>query len=262
MMNLLKRRAKAAGSAKDKEDKKIFRHELKYLINEGERELLKIRMQPLFQLDPHAQNGEYMIRSLYFDDYWHSSYEEKEMGILERKKYRIRIYDCKDHSIHLERKRKSGQYIYKESAALTRAETERILQGEYDFLLHHSQPLCQEFYVECISNVMRPRVIVDYEREPYIMKDGTVRVTFDKDVRAAILGQDLFDDTLPSIPVLEPGKTVMEVKFTEFLPEIVRNTILPSAAEYTALSKYVLCCEKTGYLHGFGYWENTEGERI
>lgn len=238
---------------------KPFRHELKFLINEGERELLKTRMRPLFQLDPHAVDGQYLIRSLYFDDYWNSAYEEKDMGVMERQKYRIRIYNCKEDVIHLERKRKSGQYIFKESARLTREEVERILRSDYAFLLHHPAPLCREFYVECVSHVMRPRVIVDYDREPFIMEAGTVRVTFDNDVRAAILREDIFDPDLPTLPVLEPGKTVMEVKFTEFLPDIVRNTILPSAAEYTALSKYVLCYEKTRYLHGFDYWAESEG---
>ena len=71
---------------------KPFRHELKFLINEGERELLKTRMRPLFQLDPHAVDGQYLIRSLYFDDYWNSAYEEKDMGVMERQKYRIRIF--------------------------------------------------------------------------------------------------------------------------------------------------------------------------
>lgn len=238
---------------------KPFRHELKFLINEGECELLKTRMRPLFQLDPHAVDGQYLIRSLYFDDYWNSAYEEKDMGVMERQKYRIRIYNCQDDVIHLERKRKSGPYIYKESAKLTRDEVERILCGKYAFLLQHPAPLCREFYVECMSQVMRPRVIVDYDREPFIMEAGTVRVTFDRDIRAAILREDIFDPALPTLPVLEAGKLVMEVKFTEFLPDIVRNTILPSAAEYTALSKYVLCYEKTRYLHGFDYWEESEG---
>ena len=39
------------------------------------------------------KNGGYLIRSLYFDDYWNSAYEEKESGVLMRKKYRIRIYN-------------------------------------------------------------------------------------------------------------------------------------------------------------------------
>ncbi|HBP25267.1 MAG TPA: transporter [Oribacterium sp.] len=241
---------------------KPFRHELKYLISEGEREQLKTRMRFLFHLDSHASGGSYMIRSLYFDDYWNSAYEEKSMGVMERQKYRIRIYNAMDSTIRLERKRKSGSYIQKEAAKLTRDEVEHILTGEYGFLLHHREPLCQEFYVECVSHVMRPRVIVDYDREPFIMEPGTVRVTFDNNVRAAILGENLFDPALPTLPVLEPGKTIMEVKFTEFLPEIVRNTILPSAAEATALSKYVLCYEKTQYLHGFSYWKDNGGQDL
>ena len=38
-----------------------------------------------------------------------------------------------------------------------------------------------------MTNVMRPRVIVDYEREPWVYDTGTVRLTFDSNVRAAKL---------------------------------------------------------------------------
>ncbi len=64
-----------------------------------------------------------------------SAYEEKEAGVLLRKKYRIRIYDNSDRIIKLERKKKYGSWIYKEDAALTRAEFEKILAGDYEFLL-------------------------------------------------------------------------------------------------------------------------------
>ena len=67
---------------------------------------MELRMKHLLKKDPHASDGGYMIRSLYFDDYWNSAYEEKESGILMRKKYRIRIYDYSDRSIKLERKKK------------------------------------------------------------------------------------------------------------------------------------------------------------
>lgn len=234
-----------------------YRHELKYLISYGEKAALETRMRPILQMDPHAGNGGYFIRSLYFDDYWHSAYEEKEAGVLLRKKYRIRIYDSSDRIIKLERKKKFGSWIYKEDAVLTRAEFEKILAGEYAFLLQSEQNLCREFYYECVSQLLRPRVIVDYEREPWIMDEGTVRITFDKDVRAAVGGYDIFDKTLPALPVLEPGKLIMEVKFTEFLPGILRSLLPPASQEYTAVSKYVLCCDKTAYQHGFGYWQET-----
>lgn len=239
------------------EPKEQYRHELKYLISWADKAELAVRMAAFFQPDPHAKNGSYFIRSLYFDDYWNSAYEEKDAGVLLRKKYRIRIYNYSDSSIRLERKKKFDSYIYKESAPLTRQQLDAILAGDYGFLLHSPYNLCQEFYTECVCNVLRPRVIVDYDREPWILDAGTVRVTFDMDVRAAVGSWDIFDKKLAVLPVLEPGKLVMEVKFTEFLPQIVRDLLPPRAQELTAVSKYVLCCDKTAYLHGFGYWQES-----
>lgn len=232
-----------------------YRNEWKYVISQAEKEVLKLRMKQVFQMDPNAGASGYMIRSLYFDDYWDSAFEEKEAGVFARKKYRVRIYNCSDKSIKLERKKKAGSYIYKESAPLTREELGRILSGDYGFLLKSSVPLLQEFYVECVSHMLRPRVIVDYEREPYIMEAGTVRLTFDSHVRAAVMKNDMFDPDLPAIETMEPGRLIMEVKFTEFLPQLVRELLPPRASEFTAVSKYVLCYEKTRYLHGWGYWE-------
>lgn len=231
-----------------------YRNEWKYLIDTAQKELICQRLAPVMELDKHAKDGGYMLRSLYFDDYYHSAYEEKDAGVLQRKKYRIRIYNCSDRSIKLERKKKFGAYIFKEAASLTRDEVYKILDGEYEFLLHSDQPLCREFYVECMSNVMRPRTIVDYDRQPWILDAGTVRLTFDMDVRAAVGSFDIFDPSLPTLNVLEPGKCVMEVKFTEFLPQFVREILPDRASEFTAVSKYVLCYEKTEYMNSFKYW--------
>ena len=95
-----------------------------------------------------------------------------------------------------------------------------------------------------------------------IMDEGTVRITFDSDVRAAVGSYDIFDPSLPTLPVLEPGKLVMEVKFTEMLPQIVRDLLPPNAQEFTAVSKYVLCYEKSQYLHGFEYWNETQERKL
>ena len=124
-----------------------------------------------------------------------------------------------------------------------------------NFALHSPYSLCREFYIECVSNMMRPRTIVDYDRVPWIMDTGTVRITFDCDVRAAVGGYDIFDPTLATLPVLEPGKLVMEVKFTEAASRKSYEIFCHrQSAEFTAVSKYVLCYEKTRYLNGFEYW--------
>lgn len=62
-----------------------YRHELKYLISWADKAELTARMSPILKLDPHATNGGYFIRSLYFDDYWNTAYEEKDAGVLLRR---------------------------------------------------------------------------------------------------------------------------------------------------------------------------------
>lgn len=221
-----------------------YRHELKYFINKPDWALLRARMMGMIPRDPNAgPDGEYMIRSLYFDDYWNSSYDEKEMGILLRRKYRIRLYNYSDRRILLERKNKVGQYILKESAPLTRWETEALIDGDYGFLKNSRENLKQEFYYECTSRLMRPRVVVDYDREPFALEPGDVRITFDKHVRAGFGAFNLFDRSAAAMEVLPGDRMIMEVKFTTFLPSLVRKLLPPRSSIMTAASKYVLGCD-------------------
>ncbi len=226
----------------------IYRHEWKYLISHKEAELLKLRLKPLLKLDPHAGEEGYEIRSLYFDDYSNSAYVQKLMGVYSRKKWRIRIYNYSDEKISLERKKKSGNYIYKESADLTRSEVEKIIDCDFGFLMEKEKNLYKEFYAECVFNVLRPKVIVDYNRIPMIMDAGTVRITFDNEVCAAVGGFDIFDTTLPKLPAQEPDKEVLEVKYTEFLPEVVKQFLPTNGQEFVAFSKYVACYEAAHHL--------------
>ncbi len=219
-----------------------YRHELKYLINHPDWALLRMRLSTLMVPDPNAgPTGEYTVRSLYFDDYRQTAYHDKEQGVLTRCKYRIRVYNCSSRSIRLERKTKYGQYIHKESAPMTLRQVGCVLDGEYEALLEGDHTLLKEFYFECTSNLMRPRVMVDYDREPFIMEAGDVRITFDKHVRAGLGTFSLLDPGLPTCDVIPGDKMILEVKFTAFLPGIIRQLLPLGASDFTAASKYVLC---------------------
>lgn len=232
-------------------EKNLFRHELKYLISLSEKDLLVTGLKGLMKRDTNANGGKYKIRSLYFDDYFHSAYEDKMQGYYNRKKYRIRFYDDDDRFIRLECKLKKDSYICKKSTVLTREETEWILDGNFHFLLKKSDPLCHEFYYQCTSCFMRPCVIVDYEREPFIHTAGDVRITFDTDVRSAMLTNDFFRSDLACNYVMEAGKAILEVKFTEFLPKLVRDALHLHASELTAFSKFTACFEATTAFYAF-----------
>ncbi len=208
---------------------------------------MKKRLLPFMEMDSHAKNGQYTIRSLYFDDYWNSAYEEKIMGVEDRQKWRIRIYNYSDASIKLERKKKNGNYIHKDSAPLSREEYDRILAGDYEFLLSSRFPLCQEFYYECMVKLQRPKVIVDYERTPLIRAEGDVRITFDQDVRGGVFHYDIFDPNLPVAGILEPNQMVLEVKFTEMIPAVIKELLPLDGQQFSAISKYTLCCDRMFY---------------
>lgn len=226
-----------------------FRHELKHLINYLDHALIRRRLQSLLASDAHVDSdGSYFVRSLYFDDYYNTAYNDKYAGVQNRAKYRIRIYNNSDQVINLEKKNKRGSYNHKQSARLTKDQVYGILAGDYSVLLQGSNDLLRIFYHECVSNLMRPRVIVDYEREPYIMEAGDVRITFDKHVRAGVECFDIFDPEIPTVETLEPGLLILEVKFTEFLPSVLRKILPSNASDYMALSKFILCCDKTDHL--------------
>ncbi len=225
-----------------------YRHELKYLISHADLALVRARIWPLLKNDEHVtERGVYTVRSLYFDDYGNTAYNDKLQGGTERQKFRIRIYNGSDEVIHLEHKTKWCAYTHKESVGLSRRQVEEILQGRYGDLLRCPDPLYAVFYHECRTKMLRPRVMIDYEREPYVMQAGSVRITFDTHIRAAIGGWDIFDDRLATLEVLDPGLLVMEVKFTEFLPSIVQQALPQHATDYSAVSKYTLACDNTLY---------------
>lgn len=229
-----------------------YRHEFKYLINYQEYLLIRSRVRNILPVDSNADgDGTYTVRSLYFDDYNNSSYYDKYAGILKRAKHRIRIYNYSDQRINYEKKNKHGQYNHKQTALITKEQFYSTLRGDYKYLLNSKSELLHRLYYECTVNLLRPRIIVDYEREPYILAAGDVRLTFDKNIRAGIDGFDIFDKDIPTVETMDPGTLVMEVKYTEFLPNIVRNILNSSTALYVESSKYILCCDKMLHTRGF-----------
>ena len=183
-----------------------FRHELKFLISESEEKALQERWKPIISYDKHAGPTGYTIRSLYFDDYYEAALYDKLAGVNERQKYRIRIYDGRDDVIRLERKEKVGQYINKTGASLTLRELESLFCGNTSEFLSRSEKLCQDFYLEIVTNGLHPVVLVDYERVPFVFPYGDVRVTFDEHVRAgAWAGGTCFPPQTP--PASRPRST-------------------------------------------------------
>ena len=223
---------------------KQYRHELKYIISEGEHKLLATRIKACLKQDYYASlsGGEYLIRSLYFDDPFDSALWEKASGVGSRDKFRIRIYNYSDSAIKLERKHKEGQYIKKDSVSISREDCDEILRGKFECLKRNSDPFAMQFYGIFVSNHLRPKVLVDYTREPYVFPAEDVRITFDKNVRTALRCTDLFNPNVVTYPVWDLNNCmILEVKFNESLPLYVQELLTLGSSQRTAASKYVFC---------------------
>jgi len=223
-------------------NKKVFRHEFKYFINYFEYEILRRKLKLVLKNDKFAdENGDYHIRSLYFDDIHNTALYEKQSGVLTRKKYRIRIYNLKDDVIKLEKKERKGQFIYKTSVSITKDEYQKIVSNDIEFMRDSNEPLLSEFYFDIIAFKYKPNVIVDYIREAYILDINNIRITFDKALQTGLYNVDIFDKDIATVDVIEEPKMILEVKYDHFLPDYIRHLIQISSSQRWAISKFVMC---------------------
>ncbi len=217
-----------------------YRHEYKHEITLSDVITLRQRLQAVAQPDPHAVNGRYMIRSLYFDNLSDQALREKLDGINNREKFRLRYYNKDTSLIHLEKKSKRNGLGTKESAAVTAAEAQSLIDGNCDWMAHSSQPLIQELHRKMTTGLLRPKTIVDYIREPYLFTSGNVRVTIDYDIRTGLWCTDFLRPDCITIPVSD-NPVILEVKWDAYLPDVIRTAVQLDNRHAGAFSKYAAC---------------------
>ena len=169
-----------------------YRHEWKHVLNTGDLLILRQRLRAVMESDPHAIDGKYYIRSLYFDN-------------LDDKALR-----------------------------------EKIVDGDIDWMLGSDHPLIQELYCKMRYQGMRPKTIVDYTREPFIFRPGNVRVTLDYDIRTGLGCTDFLNPDAVTIPAGD-APILVEVKWDEFLPSIIRDLVSIPDRRVGSFSKYAQC---------------------
>lgn len=215
-----------------------YRHELKYDIDYSAYLALRSRIRAVMKPDEHTgENGKYLIRSIYFDNYTDKALREKIDGAAKREKFRIRWYNDDLSFVTLEKKMKVNNLTRKIDARWSETELRKFIAGDYSFMMSHPAELTRELYVKMQTQQLKPRVVVSYTREPYIFTAGNVRVTFDNEIRSSLFSSDFL--SAPDIEVTEePGHTILEVKYDDFLPEIISCLIQSDDCRQTAFSKY------------------------
>ena len=218
-----------------------YRNELKHIINAGDRAAICATMRAIATLDPHArERGFYTIRSLYFDNVADKALREKLDGVNEREKFRIRYYDGNTSVIHLEKKVKRGGLGYKVSCSLTAEEAQKIVDGDTLWMASDRRGLVVELYAKMKSQGLRPKTIVDYERIPFVYGPGNVRVTIDFNIRTGLSCTDFLNPNSVTIPASN-NDIILEVKWDDYLPTVIRHAVQLKGRRQTAFSKYAQC---------------------
>lgn len=228
-------------------EEKKYRHELKHAISLADMLAIRARMRAVATPDPHARDGKYYIRSLYFDNASDKALREKIDGVNSREKFRIRFYNFDPSLIHLEKKSKLNGLGTKYSAKLTAAEVQSLIDycncsdGSIDWMAEaEERPLVQELYLKMRYQGLRPKTLVDYTREPFIFAPGNVRVTLDYDLRTGLRSTDFLNPNAITIPAGE-SPIILEVKWDAYLPDIIRDAVETPSTRVQAFSKYAEC---------------------
>lgn len=217
-----------------------FRHEIKHEVSPLDLLILRQRLGAVMTPDVHARDGQYKIRSLYFDSLDDKALWEKLDGISVREKYRIRYYNGDKSLIHLERKYKCGGLGDKDFTVITEEQAQRIAKGEIHWMAESRDTVILGFYTRLRSQGLSAKVIVDYTRVPFVYAPGNVRVTLDYDIRTALRCTDFLNPNCPTVPV--PGSPcILEVKWDSFLPDVIRHAVQLEDRHATAYSKYAAC---------------------
>lgn len=219
-----------------------FRHEKKHYINIADYYSIRTRLKYIAGTDKFAgADGTYKIRSLYFDTPANKALIEKLESFNHREKFRIRFYNDDPSYIKLEKKSKTNGLCLKRSAPLTREQCEQLLRGDIAWLAGAGHELLVELYAKMKHQLLRPKTVVDYRREAYIFEPGNIRITIDRDISSGLFSRDLFNPNLPTVGIIHGGYIVLEVKYDEFLPEIIQDIIQTNQRRSTAISKYAAC---------------------
>lgn len=221
-----------------------YRHEYKYPLTNGQMLFENAKISGLAPRDVYVgDKGFYNIRSLYFDDYENSCYLDNENGLDAREKYRIRIYDHNIERITLECKQKIRGKTCKSSCRITLSQCRQMMEGMIPGDIEPDQQVLHKLSYRMAVKLMRPVIIVDYDRVPYVYRvmDANVRITFDYHITSVSDVGTFLDEKVNGRCVMPAGWSLMEVKFDSFLPDEIYEVLQLDGLHASAFSKYYLC---------------------
>ena len=91
------------------------------------------------------------------------------------------------------------------------------------------------------TRLLLPKVIVTYDRIPFVYRAGNVRITFDKNITASKEISSFLEETYRQRPIMTYSQSVLEVKWDELLPLHIQEILQLDTLRWSTFSKYYLC---------------------
>ena len=215
---------------------KVKRIETKYFVKDVDLTSIINVLSAYMILDKNCITGKpYSLSSLYFDDITDSDLREKLNGVIHRKKYRLRFYNENFKSGKFEIKRKSGPTISKSSIAVKDNNISEIISGKYTCLFGYD---CDFEVQSLVLGHYRPKSIVTYDRLAFFLPYNQIRVTLDMNLRTHGYSFNLHNHLNKGISINPEGHQIIEIKFTDMLPEKILDELSKFTVARTAISKY------------------------
>jgi len=211
------------------------RYELKYLITEKQKEIIKNEMKAYMQAD---EFGKSTICNLYFDTDNSLLIRRSTDKPLYKEKLRVRSYGVptEDSPVFIELKKKYNSVVYKRRVSLPEKEAYEYLEHDEEFI--DNQIIHEIDYFKKYYGQLAPAIFLSYDREAFYAKDDhDFRMTFDTNIiwrnydlnlTKGIYGNYLLDD----------NQVLMELKTSKAIPLWLVKILSNNHIYKTSFSKY------------------------
>lgn len=216
----------------------VFRKEIKYMIPVEQMRSLEKKLDIFMIRDSNGINGKYVVRSQYYDSMTDQDLRDNLDGVEEKRKIRLRIYSSDDQKAKLEYKCKSGSDGVKYSITISREEAELMENQNYEFLLNYKDTLASRLYAKMTQNIYRPKTIIQYDRTAFLYPVSDTRITFDYNIRGSVNPYGLYRREPFLVPLAGSDTGVLEIKYNNFVPSILKSVLCEVDNLPEASSKY------------------------
>lgn len=212
------------------------RYEIKYLLDERQKEKILRAMEPYMAPDHFGRST---IRNIYYDTDDYRLIRKSLEKPVYKEKLRVRSYrqSRAEDSVFVELKKKYQDTVYKRRIELPEERASEYLTGKGKAPVR-TQITDEIDYFLTFYQTLAPRVFLSYEREAYFDRERKdFRVTFDENILWRETDLSLLKGVYGE-SILRQGQTLMELKTAGSIPLWMVQVLSEEKIRKTSFSKY------------------------